>query len=161
MARRRSAPICRYAEVPMDDVPLADLAQRHQDALAADQVSPKTRRFDAWGQRQAGQDLAALLGRAATLADWRDPELQRRRYRLVAAREAAGRWRRATGGAQFRADSGWEAFLEAEGLLDPEERITGMVIRRPKETTPQKTPPPVELLRESPRHCAPNRYKDL
>jgi len=161
MARRSTPRIRRSTEVPMDDVPLEELALRHQDALEADQTAPKTRRFYAWGQRQTMQDLTALAGHLPTLADWCDPELQRQRYRLIAERERAGQWRRATVCAQFRADSGWESFLVAEGLLPASERITGRIIKRPKDTTPQKTPVPVDFLKEIPHHYDETRYEDL
>lgn len=161
MATKSIPRIRRTAEVPMNHVPLDELAQRHQDALDADQTSPKTRRFYAWGQRQTLQDLAELAGHPPTLADWRDTELQRQRYRLIAERERSGQWRRATVCAQFRADSGWESFLVSEGFLAVEDRITGRAIKRPKDTTPQKDPVPIDLLKEIPRYYDETHYSDL
>lgn len=40
----------------------------------------------------------------------------------------------------------------AEGFLAVEDRLTGRVIKRPKVTTPQKDPVPVDFLKEIPRH---------
>jgi integrase len=105
--------------------------------------------------------LTDLLGRQPMLSDWRDPELQRRRFRLIAERERAGAWKRATVCAQFRSDSGWESFMLREGLIVEAERIMGRVILRPKDTTPQKTPVSVDILQENPRHYDERRYEDL
>ncbi len=71
---------------------LEDLSLAHQDALEADQKSPRTIRYYRQRQEATLRDLAALLGRAPTLADWLDPELQRRRYRGIAERERSGQW---------------------------------------------------------------------
>lgn len=145
----------------MREQPLEDLAQMHQEAIEADQKSAKTLRHYAWGQRGAIRDLTEQLGRPPTLSDWLDPDLQRRRYRTIAERERTGVWKRATVCAQFRADSGWESFLVREGVIDDGERITGRVILRPKDTTPQKTPVSVDLLQEIPRHYDERRFADL
>lgn len=164
MAPRKAgrAPLIRsYREVDMKQKLLEDIALAHQDALEADQKSPKTLRF--YQQRQAItlRDFAGLLGRAPTLADWLDPELQRRRYRGLAERERSGQWRRATVCGQYRADAGWESFMIREGLLDEAARIMGRVIRRPKDTTPQKTPVTVDILKQIPRHYDEDRYEQL
>lgn len=158
----RTPPLIRsHREVDMHDRLLEDLALMHRDALEADQKSPKTLRFYADRQGCALRDLARLAGRPPTLAGWLDPELQRRRYRDIAERERAGVWRRATVCCQYRADAGWESFLVREGLVAAEARIMGRVIRRPKDTTPQKTPVTVDLLREIPRHYDEDRYEQL
>lgn len=140
---------------------LAEIGLAHEDALEADQKSPKTLRFYRQRQATALRDLEALLGRAPTLADWLDPELQRRRYRAIAERERAGIWRRATTCCQYRADAGWESFMVREGLVTETQRIMGRVIRRPKDTTPQKTPVTVDLLKQIPRHYDEDRYEQL
>jgi integrase len=140
---------------------LEDIAQLHKEALEADQKSAKTCRHYAWGQQGAIGDLTNLLGRAPLLTHWLDPELQRRRYRRIAERERTGQWRRATVCAQFRADAGWESFMLREGVIEPEERIMGRVILRPKDTTPQKTPVSVDILQEIPRYYDEHRYADL
>ncbi len=161
MASRKAPLIRGYREVDMGGTPLEELAHRHQDALEADQKSPKTCRHYAWGARQAITDLATLLERPPALADWLDPDLQRRRYRLFAERERSGRWRRATTCCQFRADSGWESFLVREGLMAAGERIMGRAIRRPRDTTPQKAPVSLELLRRIPTLYDQDRYEQL
>ena len=141
--------------------PLADIALLHQEALEADQKSPQTRQSYAWAAKQAISDLQHLAGHEPTLADWLNADLQRRRYRLIAERERSGQWRRATVCAQFRADSGWETFMVRAELIAPEERITGRVIKRPKDTTPQKTPVSVDILQQIPRHNDENQYEQL
>jgi integrase len=161
MAGRKTPLIRGYREVDMGETTLEELARRHQEALEADQKSPKTRQHYAWGAKQAITYLAALLGREPTLADWRDPELQRRRYRTLAERERSGQWRRATTCCQFRADSGWESFLVREGLVEAGTRIMGRVIRRPKGTTPQKAPVSLALLRRIPALYNQDRYEEL
>jgi hypothetical protein len=126
---------------------LDDISLAHQDALEADQKSPRTIRYYRQRQEATLRDFETLLGRAPTLSDWLDTELQRRRYRLFAERERSGQWRRATTCGQYRADAGWESFMVREGLLDETQRIMGRVIRRPKDTTPQKTPVTVDILK--------------
>ena len=161
MAPRRPPLIRAYREVDVTHILLEDLALMHRDALEADQKSPRTLRFYEGRQLIAIRDLARLAGRPPTLADWLDAELQRRRYRAIAERERSGQWRRATTCCQYRADAGWETFLVREGLVDPGERIMGRVIRRPKDTTPQKAPVTVDLLRQIPRHYDEDRYEHL
>ena len=159
---RRKTPLTRdYRRVSMHHRTLAAIALLHQEALEADQKSPKTRQSYAWGQQQTIRDLARLAGHEPTLADWLDPALQRRRYREIAERERSGQWRRATVCAQFRADSGWETFMIRDGVIAPEERITGRVITRPKDTSPQKTPVSVDILKQIPQHYDENQYAQL
>ena len=150
-----------YREVDMRQKLLEDIALMHRDALEADQKSPKTLRFYEQRQATAIRDLERLAGHAPTLADWLDPELQRRRYRQIAERERSGRWRRATTCCQFRAEAGWESFMVREGLVAAEERVMARVIRRPKDTTPQKTPVTVDILKQIPRHYDDDRYEQL
>ncbi len=161
MATRRAPLIRGYREVDMGETLLEELARRHQEALEADQKAPKTRQHYEWGARQAIADLAALLDRPPTLGDWLDPTLQRRRYRALAERERSGQWRRATLCCQFRADAGWESFLIRDGLIEAGARITGRVIMRPKDTTPQKTPISLDLLKRIPTLYDQDRFEDL
>ena len=160
-APRRTPLIRSYREVDVRQRLLEDIALMHRDALEADQKSPKTLRFYEQRQATAIRDLERLAGHAPTLADWLDPELQRRRYREIAERERSGRWRRATVCCQFRAEAGWESFMVREGLVAAEERVMGRVIRRPKDTTPQKTPVTVDILKQIPRHYDEDRYEQL
>ena len=140
---------------------LEDISLAHQDALEADQKSPRTIRYYRQRQEATLRDLEALLGRAPTLADWLDPDVQRRRYRGIAERERSGQWRRATTCGQFRADASWESFMVREGLFDETRRIMGRVIHKPKDTTPQKTPVTVDILKQIPRHYDEDRYEQL
>lgn len=95
------------------------------------------------------------------MSDWIEPDLQRRRNRLLAERERSGQWKRATVCAQFRADAGWEGFMIREGCIADDERIMGQVILRPKDTTPPKTPVSVDIPQEIPTHYDERRYEDL
>ena len=79
MAGRKTPLIRSYREVGMHNRLLEHLAQDHRDALEADQKSPKTIRFYRQRQETALRDLERLAGHPPTLADWLDPELQRRR----------------------------------------------------------------------------------
>jgi hypothetical protein len=85
----------------------------------------------AGGRPEVGQDLPARrLGSAGSgprshrvtrpLADWLDPELQRRRSHLIAEREHTGQRQRATVCAQSRVASGWECCMLQEGLIAEE-----------------------------------------
>lgn len=121
----------------------------------------KTVAFYRWGEEQVIRDLERLAGREPTLSDWLDADLQRRRYRDIAERERTGQWRRATVCAQYRSDSGWESFMAREGLMGSDERVIGRVIMRPKDTSPQKAPVSVDILRRIPDHYDEDRYEHL
>lgn len=164
MAPKKSgrAPLIRSVrEVDMKAKLLEDISLAHQDALEADQKSPRTLRYYRQRQEATMRDFEQLLGRAPTLADWLDVEVQRRRYRLLAERERSGHWRRATTCGQYRSDAAWESFMVREGLIDEAARIMGRLIRRPKDTTPQKTPVTVDILKQIPRHYDEDRYEQL
>jgi hypothetical protein len=96
MGRGRGTPNRTTRATRMRDQRLEDIAQLHQEALEADQKSPKTCRHYAWGSAGCHPRSDRPPWSCADTGRLARSRLQRRRYRRIAARERTGQWRRST-----------------------------------------------------------------